>query len=95
MYYTKDKWKAYKSRPHDPDSWEWEVSAGNIVVASRLNEANAHLIAAAPDMHEVLKGARALLSQVHYYQAQQPVLSGIDNALAKAEVNEEAIPFRV
>jgi len=47
MGYTKDDWKAYKSRPQDPDSWEWEVSAGNTIVASRINEANTRLIASA------------------------------------------------
>ena len=47
-------WKAYKSRPQDPDSWEWEVSAGNLVVASRLNEINAKFIVKAVKCHDDL-----------------------------------------
>lgn len=54
MPVTKEDWKAYKSRPIDPDSWEWEVSCGNIVVASRLNKANANIIVAAVNACKVI-----------------------------------------
>ena len=50
-------WKAFKSRPHDPDSWEWEISSGNLVVASRLNEPNAERIVKAVNSYDAMKEA--------------------------------------
>jgi hypothetical protein len=55
----------------------WEVSPEKI--------ANAHLIAAAPDMYQALKAARISMLGDEDYQKFKPVLETIDKALAKAE----------
>jgi len=51
--------------------------------AVAIIEANAKLIAAAPDLLDALKTARALLSQ-RYTTAQKPIYEAIDAAIAKA-----------
>lgn len=58
--YTKEEWYSRRKNSSDPDGWDWEIVSYieeglPIVIASGLNEANAHLIVAAPDMYEALK----------------------------------------
>jgi len=47
------------------------------------SEANAHLIAAAPDLYEALRNARAALAR--YVSVEEPVFVAVTEAIAKAE----------
>ena len=54
--------------------------SGKVALVNNGNAANAHLIAAAPDMYEALKGIRA-----HRPDYADALWDAIDEALAKAE----------
>ena len=83
MEYTKGKWEVENVGDCSL------IMGGNTCVARTFQtfypaeeqEANAHLIAAAPDMHEALKGVikSGILSEFPLYE------DGIKQALAKAE----------
>ena len=105
--YTKGKWKAYKT-DFKPDRWaicagkngEWGIAKtlldGKIPPAAK--KANAHLIAAAPDMYEALKQTQFVIRQFNELLSRRTDDDGIvgaldalfdnviwDEALAKAE----------
>ena len=91
-HYTKGEWKVKRQRIISVDN-------GNEIIATTKSpplmptgqaEANAHLIAAAPDMYEALKVARneiERLAMVTGYEGEAhfPKLEQINEALAKAE----------
>ena len=63
----------------------WRRNEGTTM--SEEDEANAHLIAAAPDMYEALKAATSVLKAAKYGQSHIPrdVITWAVDALAKAE----------
>lgn len=88
---------------HTPGPWRVELQSGQQVgvhkfthcvdcaddsIASLLTKADAHLIAAAPDLLEACKGALALLEVNHQgwcIRADGPEFVALRNAIAKAE----------
>ncbi len=85
-----------------PGPWTWDGPADNIHVTqaetdNRIcfltshgpTEANANLIAAAPDLHRALSAAQAALKSYEYDNASPELAAAIgafvDRALAKAE----------
>lgn len=84
MEYTKDKWEISKGID---GAVVYGADAGTITsVPMDLQawEANAHLIAAAPDLYEALLQARDDLRGQGFFEDSPPIAS-IDKALAKAE----------
>jgi len=57
MNYTKGEWRAYKN-----PLGTWSISTDNEPIAQVERHYNANLIAAAPDMHEVLQRIAVLLA---------------------------------
>lgn len=85
--YTKGGWKAGKSK----DSGLWHIhgglSSGKYICClpdHNENEANAHLIAAAPELYEALKDIRKTLEALGY-QDNSYSMGVVDKALSKAE----------
>ncbi len=103
--YTKGEWKARKLLP---DRWgiisreAWEITTPEYDVVAQIissapirKEADAQLIAAAPDMYEALKKAKETIKLWHstpefVWRAYQvsPEMTIINKALAKAEGKE-------
>jgi len=63
--FTKGPWKAYRFSAHDftatpeniaehPNYWEVASEDGKLSVTAHMGRANAHLIAAAPELYEAL-----------------------------------------
>ncbi len=78
------KWSTYKL----PEGWRVEAENGEQIAFSIPKEANAHLIAAAPDMYEALKA----LVKYHEREGKAiPCLVDATEALAKAEVKDDNI----
>jgi len=100
MNYTKGEWKVYMT---DIDKPRWEICArenGEIGVAKTIydddvplkeKEANANLIAAAPDMYEALEVGKTVLLDIQQRVASDcgEALKVIDKALTKAEGREK------
>ena len=89
MEYTKGQWLLCRNR----DGFDIESDSVGSLVANRIEiSADAHLIAAAPDMYEALKAAQKLLQKQyeillgHYPQyGTTSELELANKALAKAE----------
>lgn len=96
--FTKGEW-TIQSLPHDYDFRKGyaycirdkrncalaEVGHIDAIFDGEETEANASLIAAAPDMYEALKATRISLMADEHYQEFKPLLKTIEHALAKAE----------
>jgi hypothetical protein len=99
MKHTPGQWKAiitgdqsqilYKGLicliEHSPDNYISVVQADGRVVESDEWEANARLIAAAPELLEAVKLALPILRQYTAENAGYPIAETIENAIAKAE----------
>lgn len=103
--WTPGAWKAVKAYGHEPEHIYWDVrpkDSGWEGVASvwcskdadsritrEAMDANAHLIAAAPELYEALESARAQVKKWCHYQGDSKALfdqylGPIDAALTKA-----------
>lgn len=58
MNYTKGEWKANKS-----PSGDWVIATDDELVCREARHINAHLISAAPDMYEALRGMEVLYTE--------------------------------
>jgi len=85
--FTPGPWEAGLARMNEPDKRNiWAVSlqvasAKSPWLKQEVQEANANLIAAAPEMYEALKAVQRTLSAIDTSEIAQ----AIDTALAKAE----------
>ena len=77
--YTKGEWRARKS--DTSELWHITADGKYICCCPPEYEANAHLIAAAPDMHEALRDALGAIRQDGEIDYRQ-----IEQALAKADI---------
>ncbi|MBU1173070.1 MAG: hypothetical protein KKD44_26200 [Proteobacteria bacterium] len=94
MSYTKGKWEVFEGVAAPAVIIKGEPNRPNrIVTICRLERgsedysealANAHLTAAAPEMYVALIMAQEILRK-EGYQDEQPILTDISRALAKAE----------
>ncbi len=83
MNYTKEEWAVKVN----PKGYGYDVVEGKHRIADQLSEANANLIAAAPDMYKALREACQFITPQQAEFAPTAV-SKIRQALAKAEGKE-------
>jgi len=88
--YTKGEWRIGYGERHDQDECDIRI-CGDIFVLAKIEgpnyshcEANARLIAAAPDMHETLT---SVLADIEGGAVTQGTVNEIKFAIAKAEGN--------
>jgi hypothetical protein len=96
MEYTNGKWEAYKTNIVKDEEC-WTICAGkdgnngiartvtdrDVPIAER--QANANLIASAPDMYMTLRAVEVSLIDDEYYQHFKPLLLAVRQAINKAE----------
>lgn len=85
--YTKGEWKVEEHRGETNIATEFQNIAKMCFDDSHTLKANAHLIAAAPDMYEALKEIKHIVTEAAYRQdTKQQIIAGkCYLALAKAE----------
>jgi hypothetical protein len=84
--HTPGPWKAIKSADHGYAITKAELNIERELAFVMLNEANAHLIAAAPEMYEALKAIMDCIPSIA--QNNLPIWQRANAALAKAEGRE-------
>ena len=95
MNYTKGEWKLFRLSQHH--HWKIKTGEDNDFIDCGMNEANAHLIAAAPDMYEALKDLAACFRNIELVasvqNADEKAFLGIAvNAMTKALAKAEGLP---
>ncbi len=83
MAISKNDWKV----KYLPVSKQPAVYAGNELIAGGVTEANAHLIAAAPTHHELLKWIRDRVAEFGNLDSirDEEIIEQLDTEIAKAE----------
>lgn len=91
--HTPGPWGAYQLKGHEGSDFWW-ISAGNrngwkgasyMQVSGQIGEANARLIAAAPELLEALEQAADYLAEFFEEGREHRVIKLADAAIAKAE----------
>ena len=85
MEYTKGEWKALKRFPPSPlFNVFCDGKDGVEIIATKVKEANAHLIASAPDLYEALK-VYEMFSGLSLERQDREAFAKAHKALLKAE----------